>query len=130
VLDVRLRLACEAGVLCSELVFEGLSLARGEREGKYGDVVMLAELLCGVGDDAGGLGANGLGSVEAEELATFVSGFYDSVRYESEAVVSIELECGFGVTDCGSRRSHFHRSAQRAAEGSSDRATTSIKRYA
>jgi hypothetical protein len=72
---------------------------RGEREGKYGDVVVLAELLCGFGDGAGGLGANGLGSVEAEELATFVSGFYDSVRYEGEAVVWIELECGFGVID-------------------------------
>ena len=48
---------------------------RREREGKYGDVVVLAELLCGFGDSAGGLGADGLGSVEAEELVTFVSGF-------------------------------------------------------
>ena len=76
---------------------EGCFQRGGEREGKYGDVVVLAELLCGFGDGAGGLGADGLGSVEAEELATFVSGFYDSVRYEGEAVVWIELECGFGV---------------------------------
>jgi hypothetical protein len=72
---------------------------RSEREGKYGDVVVLAELLCGFGDGAGGLGANDLGSVEAEELATFVSGFYNSVRYEGEAFVWIELECGFRVID-------------------------------
>jgi hypothetical protein len=55
-------------------------------------------LLCGFGDGAGGLGADGLGSVETEELATFVRGFYDSVRYEGEAIVWIELECGFGVS--------------------------------
>ena len=72
---------------------------RSEREGKYGDVVVLAELLCGFGYGAGGLGADGLGSVEAEEFATFVSGFYDSVRYEGEAVVWIELKCSFGVAD-------------------------------
>ena len=77
----------------------GLHSERGELEGKYGDVVILAELLCGFGDGAGGLGADGLGSAEAEELATFVSCFYDSVRYEGEGVVWIELECGFGVTD-------------------------------
>src|SRR5579863_7075394 len=76
-----------------------LSERGGEREGKYGDVVVLAELLCGLGDSAGGLRADGLGSGEAEELATFVSGFYDSVRHESEAVVWMELECGFGVAD-------------------------------
>jgi hypothetical protein len=46
---------------------------RGEREGKYGDVVVLAELFCGFGDGASGLRANGLGSVEAEELATCAS---------------------------------------------------------
>jgi hypothetical protein len=71
----------------------------GEGEGKYGDVVVLAESLCGFGHGTGGLGADGLGSVEAEELATFVSGFYNSVRYEGEAVVWIELECGHGIAD-------------------------------
>ena len=34
---------------------------RSEREAKYGDVVVLAELLCGFGDGAGGLGANEIG---------------------------------------------------------------------
>ena len=72
---------------------------RCEREGKYGDVVVLAELLCGFGDGAGRLNADGLCSLETEELTIFVRGFYDSVRYEGEAVVWIELECGFGVTD-------------------------------
>ena len=80
--------------LCQGCFYRGV-----EREGKYGDVVVLAELLCGFGDGAGGLGADGLGSVEAEELATIVSGFYHSVRYEGEAVVWIELECGFRVAD-------------------------------
>ncbi len=70
----------------------------GEREGKYGDVVVLAKLLCGFCDGAGGMGADGLGSVETEELATFVRGFYDSVRYEGEAIAWMELECSFGVT--------------------------------
>ena len=92
--DMRSRRKIRIVFFMRELLSE-----RGEREGKYGDVVVLAELLCGFGDGAGGLGANGLGSVEAEELATFVSGFYDSVRYEGEAVVWIELECGFGVAD-------------------------------
>src|ERR1700742_1237894 len=74
-------------------------LQRGrEGQGKYGDVVILAELLCGFGDGAGGLRADGLGSVEAEELATFVRSFYDSVRNKGEAIVWIELEGGFGVT--------------------------------
>jgi hypothetical protein len=78
---------------------EGCFQGGGERESKYGDVVLLSELLRCFGDGAGGLGANGLGSVEAEELATLVSGFYHPVRYEGEAVVWIELECGFGVAD-------------------------------
>lgn len=78
---------------------EGYIERGGERESKNGDVVVLAELLCSFGDGAGGLGADGLGSLKAEELATFVSGFNNSVRYKGETVVWIELECGFGVAD-------------------------------
>jgi hypothetical protein len=37
------------------------------------------------------------GSIETEELAMFISRFYDSVPYKGEAVVWIEMECGFGV---------------------------------
>ena len=48
-----------------------------------------------------GLGADRLGSVETEQLATFVSSFYDSVQYEGEAVVWIELECGVAVAASG-----------------------------
>ena len=39
-----------------------------EGEGEDGDVVFLAEGLCGVGDGFSGLGADGGGAVEAEEF--------------------------------------------------------------
>jgi hypothetical protein len=50
-------------------------LGRGEGERKNGDVVLLAEGLCSLGDGFGGLAADGGSAVEAEELAGCASGF-------------------------------------------------------
>lgn len=46
----------------------------GEGEGEDGDVVFLAEALCGLGDGVRGAAADLTGAVEAEELAVMVLG--------------------------------------------------------
>jgi hypothetical protein len=55
-------------------------------DGQDGDVVFLAEFFGGVGDVEGGLVAEVVDAVEAEEFAGGVTGFDDSVGEEPDAV--------------------------------------------
>ena len=77
-------------------------LRRGEGEGEDGDVVLLAVGLGGAGDGFSGLGADGLGAVEAEELAGGGLGFDYAVGEEGEPVAGSEADGGFSSNGVGS----------------------------
>lgn len=62
-----------------------------------GDVVVLTPGLGGFGDLDGGLEAEGLGSVEAEEFVFGVGGFDDAVGDEGEGLVGGKMGFGVGV---------------------------------
>ncbi|MGC1783137.1 MAG: hypothetical protein WA708_11510 [Acidobacteriaceae bacterium] len=53
-----------------------------ELNADHGDVVFLAELFCGLGDVGGGLAADFLGALKAEEFSFFVRRFDDSIGDE------------------------------------------------
>ena len=57
----------------------------------------MAPGLGGLGDLGGGAEAEGLGSIEAEELVFGVGGFDDSVGDEGEGLVGREMGFGVGV---------------------------------
>ena len=76
-------------------------LGSGEGEGKDGDVVFLAKLLCSAGDFFGRAAGDFLGAVEAVEFAARVVGFVDAVGEEGEGVAGGELKGGLGVRAVG-----------------------------
>src|SRR5271156_4760444 len=76
-------------------------LRRCEGEGKHGDVVLLAELLCCFGDVVRGFSADGAGAVEAEELSCFGLRFDDAIGEEGERVSGGEVEAGLGILGIG-----------------------------
>src|ERR1700677_2933465 len=64
----------------------------GAADGNDGNVVGLAELFRGFDDGGGGLGGDGLGAIEAEQLALFVLRFYYAVGVERQAAAVREME--------------------------------------
>ena len=67
------------GIRVSREFLQAFDGNRRQIEREDGDVVVLAELLCGLGDGGGGLVGEGGCAVEPEELAGGAAGFDDAV---------------------------------------------------
>src|SRR6516225_5091921 len=72
-----------------------------EGDRKHTDVVLLPELLRRGSNLLGGLMANGLRALEAEEFAVGVLRFNDAIGHQGERIARIELQCGFGIVGVG-----------------------------
>ena len=79
-------------------------------DGEDGDVVFLAEFAGGVGDVEGGLVAEVMDAIEAEQLAGGLAGFDHAVGHEQDPVAGVQVEADFVVADVG-------QNAQRQAAG-------------
>ena len=66
-------------------------------DGEHGDIVLLAEGLCGGSDLCGGTAADRAGTFEPEELASRVARFENAIGEESETVLGLKVEDGLGV---------------------------------
>ena len=67
--------------------------------GEDGDIVVLAEVLCCLGNGFGGLSAERCAAFKAEERAGLVAGLDYAVGENGELLLGGQLEGGFGV-DC------------------------------
>ncbi len=75
---------------------------RCARHGQHGDVVFLAELLCGDCDFLSGPMAALARALEAEEFPRCVAGLDHSVGQEGEGFAGGEVEGCLGITGAGS----------------------------
>ena len=86
----RIQPANGEGWLCGD----GLGQAA---DGQDRDVVFLAESFGGVSDVEGGLVAEVVHAIEAEEFAGGLAGFDHSIREHEDAVAGVEIETDFFV---------------------------------
>src|ERR1035437_9786022 len=68
---------------------------------EHGNVVFLTEFLGGVGNIEGGLVAQVVDAVEAEEFAGGFAGFYYAVGEKKDAVAGVEVEADLVVVAVG-----------------------------
>jgi hypothetical protein len=70
-------------------------------DGEDGDVIFLAKLFGGVGDEEGGLVAEVADAVEAEHFTVGFAGLGDAVGHHEEAVAGVEVEASLLISDVG-----------------------------